>query len=145
MAPTVAALHVRRDGLWAHAGPCAARYLPGRMAIGFVIIVVFVGLVVFFIALGGGPRRARGALYTSGRGARRLVTVLALVMGTFAIAVPALVLAFNGDHKASVSVSGIRLTAAQQHGRDLFARACAVCHTLRGAAAVGRVGPNLDI
>jgi mono/diheme cytochrome c family protein len=34
---------------------------------------------------------------------------------------------------------------AQQRGRDLFARSCAVCHTLSAVKSVGRTGPNLDV
>ncbi|MBA3808307.1 MAG: c-type cytochrome [Solirubrobacterales bacterium] len=54
-------------------------------------------------------------------------------------------MAFNGDHKASVASGGIRLTADEQKGRELFARACAVCHTLNATKSVGRVGPDLDV
>ena len=58
---------------------------------------------------------------------------------------PALVLAFNGAHKASVAVGGVHLNAEQQKGRELFAHSCAVCHTLAAVKAVGRIGPNLDV
>ena len=55
----------------------------------------------------------------------------------FGLVVPALVLAFNGEHKASVAVGGVHLNAEEQKGRELFAHACAVCHTL-GGGQVGR-------
>jgi len=35
----------------------------------------------------------------------------------------------------------VRIVAS---GRELFARTCGTCHTLKGAATTGRVGPNLD-
>jgi mono/diheme cytochrome c family protein len=70
-----------------------------------------------------------------------LVVVVLIVFG---LAVPALVLAFNGEHKTSVAVGGLHLTAAQQKGRVLFAQSCGVCHTLAATKSVGRVGPNLD-
>jgi mono/diheme cytochrome c family protein len=38
----------------------------------------------------------------------------------------------------------VKLTEAQQHGRELFAEYCANCHTLKAANAVGKVGPDLD-
>jgi len=67
------------------------------------------------------------------------------VLIAFGLAVPALVLAFNGEHKAGVAVGGVRLTPSEQRGRDLFARSCAVCHTLAATKSVGRIGPNLDV
>ena len=48
----------------------------------------------------------------------------------FGLAVPALVMAFNSAHKASVAVGGVHLNAEEQEGRELFATSCAVCHTL---------------
>ena len=63
----------------------------------------------------------------------------------FGLAVPAIVLAFNGEHKASVAVGGVHLNAEQQQGRELFAHSCAVCHTLAAVKSVGRIGPNLDV
>ncbi len=58
---------------------------------------------------------------------------------------PALVLAANGNHKTSVAVGGVHLTKNEQKGRELFARSCAVCHTLAAVKSVGRIGPNLDV
>jgi mono/diheme cytochrome c family protein len=36
------------------------------------------------------------------------------------------------------------LSAAQQHGQQLFVAHCGACHTLDAAGTVGQVGPNLD-
>ena len=63
----------------------------------------------------------------------------------FGLVVPAFVLAFNGEHKASVAVGGVRLNADEKKGSELFANACVVCHTLAAVKSVGRTGPNLDI
>jgi mono/diheme cytochrome c family protein len=115
------------------------------MIIGFIIFWLLLGLGVFFVAMRGGPRGARASLHTDSKAGQRLVTLGVVVLFAFGLAVPALVLAFNGEHKASVAVGGLRLTAAQQKGRDLFAQACAVCHSLAATKAVGRTGPNLDI
>jgi mono/diheme cytochrome c family protein len=93
----------------------------------------------------GGPRGARRSLHTESRAGQRLVTLAVVVLVAFGLAVPALVLAFNREHKASVAVGGLHLTAEQQKGRELFAQSCAVCHTLAATKAVGRVGPNLDV
>jgi len=115
------------------------------MAAAFVIFWAVLGLAVFLVALRGGPRGARGALHIESRNARRLVLAAFVGITTLGIAVPALVLARNGDHHAGISLGGVSLNAEQQRGRNLFAATCATCHTLRSANAVGRVGPNLDI
>jgi mono/diheme cytochrome c family protein len=36
------------------------------------------------------------------------------------------------------------LSAAEQHGRQLFVAHCGACHTFDAAGTVGNVGPNLD-
>jgi mono/diheme cytochrome c family protein len=115
------------------------------MLIAFVILWVLLGLGVFFVAMRGGARGARESLHTESRVGQRLVTVGVIVLFAFGLAVPAIVLAFNGAHKASVAVGGVKLNADQQKGRDLFAKSCAVCHTLAATKSVGRVGPNLDV
>ena len=54
-------------------------------------------------------------------------------------------LAVNGEHKASEAPGGVHLNAEETKGRELFAQACNVCHTLAAVKSVGRIGPNLDI
>jgi mono/diheme cytochrome c family protein len=115
------------------------------MLIALLIFWVLVGLGTFFVAMRGGARGAREALHTQSKIGQRLVTLGVVVLVVFGLAVPALVLAFNAEHKTSVAVGGLHLNAEQQKGRDLFAHACAVCHTLAAVNAVGRVGPNLDV
>lgn len=115
------------------------------MIYGFIVFWVVLGLAVFFIAMRGGPRGARESLHTESRAGQRGLTALVVVVFAFGLVVPALVLAHNGADRASSAVGGVHLTAEEQHGRVLFADSCAVCHTLRAANAVGRVGPNLDI
>ena len=65
--------------------------------------------------------------------------VLVLALG---VLVPALVIAAGRDSKKAPG--GVRLSAADERGREIFAQRCATCHTLRAANAVGKVGPNLD-
>jgi cytochrome c551 len=122
------------------------RYLPARMVVvAIVLFWVTLGLGVFFVAMRGGPRGAREALHTESRIGQRLVTMGIALLFAVGLAVPALVLAFNGANKASVAVGGLHLNASEQTGRDLFARSCAVCHTLAAVKSVGRIGPNLDV
>jgi len=128
----------------------ATRYLPARMLILFLLLWILLGLGVFFVAMRGGPRGARhrseiGQQHTDSRVGQRLVTVGIVVLFVFGLGVPGLVLAFNGEHKASVGVGGVHLNGEQQKGRELFAHSCAVCHTLAAVKSVGRTGPNLDV
>jgi len=111
----------------------------------FAVFWILVGFAVFFIAMRGGPRGARETLYTESKLGSRLVTLGIVLVFAFGLVVPALVLAFNGQNKASVGPGGVHLNAEEQRGRDEFARSCAVCHTLAAVKAVGRIGPNLDI
>jgi mono/diheme cytochrome c family protein len=120
------------------------------MVIAFVLFWALLGLGVFFVAMRGGPRGARrrseiGQLHTESKAGQRLVTLGIVLLFVFGLLVPALVLAFNGEHKASVAVGGLKLTGEQQKGRELFAHSCAVCHMLAATKSVGRTGPNLDV
>jgi mono/diheme cytochrome c family protein len=115
------------------------------MVIGVVIFWLVLGVGVFFVAMHGGPRGARQSLHTESKLSQRAVTLGVVVAFAFGLTVPALVLAFNGEHKASVAVGGLHLNGEQQKGRELFAHACAVCHTLAAVKSVGRTGPNLDV
>jgi mono/diheme cytochrome c family protein len=115
------------------------------MIIALVIIWVLLGSSVFFIAMRGGPAGARRSLHTRSKVGQRIVTLGIVVVFVFGLVVPALVLAFNGVHKAGVAVGGIHLDHEQQKGRELFAHTCAVCHTLAATNSVGRTGPSLDV
>lgn len=113
--------------------------------VAFIVFWVVLGIVVFFVAMRGGPRGTRESLHTESRAGQRLVMAGVAVVFAFGLVVPALVLAFNGANKASVAVGGVHLNAEQQHGRYLFSQSCAVCHTLAAAKSSGKIGPNLDI
>jgi mono/diheme cytochrome c family protein len=115
------------------------------MLILFLCFWALVGLGVFFIAIRGGAKGARAALHTESTVSRRLVTLGVVILFAFGLAVPAIVLAFNADHKSKVAVGGIKLTAKEAQGRVLFARSCGYCHTLAATKSVGRIGPDLDV
>ena len=115
------------------------------MIYAFIAFWLILGLGTFFVAMRGGPRGARESLHTESKVGQRLITLGVMVLFAFGLAVPTIVLAFNGAHKASVATGGVHLTAEQQAGRELFARSCAVCHTLAATKSVGRTGPNLDV
>jgi mono/diheme cytochrome c family protein len=115
------------------------------MALAFIGIWIVVGLVIFAIAIGGGPRRARAQLLAmQSRPARRAVgIVLAAAYVGLGIAIPAVVIAGNKDENQAGNAR-VKLNSSQEHGRELFGRICQQCHTLAEANAVGKVGPNLD-
>jgi mono/diheme cytochrome c family protein len=115
------------------------------MVIVFVLIWVALGLGTFLIAMRGGPRGVRESLHTDSKAGQRLITFVVVLVFAAGLVVPAIVLAFNGEHKASVAVGGVHLNGQEQKGRELFSHTCAVCHTLAATKSVGRTGPNLDI
>lgn len=110
----------------------------------FLAFWVVLGLVLFFIAFRGGLGGARETLQSQSRGGRKTAGVIfAILYLGFGIALPYAFL--NGNHaNASSQVGGIKLTADDKRGRELFGTQCGVCHTLAAASAVGAVGPNLD-
>jgi mono/diheme cytochrome c family protein len=112
----------------------------------FLAFWVVVGLVLFFIALRGGPRGARATLQSQSRGSRRAATVLfAVFYVAIGVAVPVLLLVGNHDSAAAhINGTTIELTKQEQDGRVIFGERCASCHTLAAADADGKVGPNLD-
>jgi mono/diheme cytochrome c family protein len=112
----------------------------------FAAFWVVVGFGVFFIGIRGGPSSAvSGSPRRRSFAARRAMAwVFAATFIVFAIVLPALFLIGN-HNRANGQVGGIRLTAAEKRGREIFGERCGLCHTLAAANAVGKVGPNLDI
>ena len=93
-----------------------------------------------------GGRGGLGAmLHSQSRGSRRFATfaffVSLLVLG---VGVPARVIAAVEDNDDIPHAQVTNLTAEEKHGQELFGRRCGLCHTLKAANAVARVGPNLD-
>jgi mono/diheme cytochrome c family protein len=110
----------------------------------FVALWVVLGVALFFVAIRGGLGGARDVFQIQAPRARRVfgVTFVALYVA-FGIALPATFLV--GNHaNANAQVGGIKLTAAEKRGRELFGEHCGFCHTLAAANAIGKIGPNLD-
>lgn len=111
-----------------------------------IIAVVFSGLAagIWFATSRGGFRGVTKVFMSETPIGRRLINMsMVVVYVGFGIAVP-LVMIIGNHAKASAQVAGIKLDSAEKQGRILFGEHCAVCHTLSAAAAVGKVGPNLD-
>ena len=111
----------------------------------FVAFWVVLAFGLFFVAVRGGLGGARATIQKQSRGANRAVgTVFAILLLGFGVALPVALL--TGNHaNASAQVGGLKLTAGEKVGRELFGSHCGVCHTLAGANAIGKVGPNLDM
>ena len=115
--------------------------------IGVVIIAVVFTAIAVALAWGA----ARGKLKFFGRAVEtqsrtgKGILNLSLVFTylAFGLAVPIIFIVGNRSN-SNAQVGGLKLTAAQQSGRELFGEHCAVCHTLDADNAVGHVGPNLD-
>ncbi len=108
----------------------------------FAAFWAVLGLGVFLLGARSGRRgRAKEPGY---RGRRTMGWVLALTYVAFGIALPTVFLLGNRNN-ASGQVGGIKLTAAEKRGREIFGEKCSLCHTLAAANAVGKVGPNLDV
>ena len=104
-----------------------------------------VGGGIFLVALGGGPKGAGERLESESPLANRLRLAGIIVAFAFGLAVPIAVSVANGQDKPRQGPAGITLTRDEATGRQLFVHSCATCHTLAAAAAVGHVGPVLDL
>jgi mono/diheme cytochrome c family protein len=110
----------------------------------FAAFWVVLGLGLFLIAIRGGPGGVRAALQTQRSGGRRVLNASFLVAYIgFGVVLPVVFL--TGNHSnASAQFAGLKLTAAEKSGRELFGQHCGICHTLQAANSVGKVGPDLD-
>ncbi len=113
--------------------------LPVVLFVAFWVVVAG-GLFAIANRSGRGPARSRRASSTRRRFSN---VVLVLVYVGFGLALPAVMLIGNAN-RSSAQVGGLKLTANEKEGRNLFGAHCAVCHTLAAANAVGKTGPNLD-
>jgi mono/diheme cytochrome c family protein len=111
----------------------------------FTAMFVALGLGVLFVALSGGPGGARRRMGSQTRRTRRIALInFILAVLILGLAIPAAVIATVDARNDIPSANVSNLTAAEKHGRELFGRRCAICHTLKAANAVAQVGPNLD-
>jgi mono/diheme cytochrome c family protein len=109
----------------------------------FLIPWILVGLGVIFVALSGGPGRARQAYLTRGNRAFQ-ITMLVIYLGV-GIAVPAIILTARTDAQGATSQLQTKHASAQiSRGKTLFRATCASCHTLAAVNARGVTGPDLD-
>ena len=114
-------------------------------SIAFLSCFIAIALGVLAVAMRGGPKAIHDAEPAQSRASRRLWTVIVpIVLLVAGIGLPYWILAANSSGHDKNAVGGVELNDREARGRVLFAQNCATCHTLRGANATGRVGPNLD-
>jgi mono/diheme cytochrome c family protein len=113
--------------------------------------VVIIAVVFTALAVGLAWGAARGklkffgqAIETQSRAGKRTIRLsLIFTYLAFGLAVPIIFIVGNRSNSNS-QVGGIKMTAAEQSGRELFGEHCAVCHTLDADNAIGKTGPDLD-
>jgi mono/diheme cytochrome c family protein len=110
----------------------------------FVALWVVVALIMFVLATRGTGTAHPARKDPGRRGSSITITMFVITAVVFGVGLPLLMLTGN-HHNANAQVGGMTLTANQKSGRELFGQHCGVCHTLAGANAAGKVGPNLDI
>ncbi len=112
-----------------------------------IIAVVFTGLAgtLFWAAPRGKLAPLSRVLYSQTKRASLAINVsLTVVMLGFGLVIPAIFLINNHDRGATAGTGGVKLTANEVNGRELFGEHCSFCHTLASANSVGKTGPNLD-
>jgi len=111
----------------------------------FVAVFVILGLGTLLLAMSGGRGGLSSVLHSQSRGSRRFATLAFVVLlFLFGIVVPAAVIAAN-ENQTDIPHAGItKLTEQEKHGQELFGRRCGLCHSLKAANAVAKVGPDLD-
>jgi mono/diheme cytochrome c family protein len=109
----------------------------------FVAFWVVVAGGLFAVANRGGRGAERAGRPRSTARRRFSNVILVFVYVGFGLALPAVMLIGNAN-RSSAQVGGLKLTANEKAGRELFGVHCSVCHTLAATNAVGKTGPNLD-
>ena len=113
--------------------------------IAFAAAFVVLGLGTLLFAMSGGRGGLGSVLHSQSRGSRRFATFAFFAsLLVFGIAIPAAVIAADKDNNDIPHAGVTNLTPEEKHGQELFGRRCGLCHTLKAANAVARVGPDLD-
>jgi mono/diheme cytochrome c family protein len=113
--------------------------------IAFVAAFVVLGLGTLLFAMSGGRGGLGSVLHSQSRGSRRFAAfaffLSLLVLG---IVIPAAVIRAE-ENSSDIPHAGVtNLTEDEKRGQELFGRRCGMCHALKAANAVARVGPDLD-
>lgn len=111
----------------------------------FILFWVLVAIGLVFIGIRSGRGGAPAKVNTARGGRAYWYVAFALVLLGFGVGVPVASSLGRANDAKSIPTADINdLSEEQEHGRELFAQQCSMCHTLEAAAAVAQVGPNLD-
>lgn len=109
----------------------------------FLVPFVLLGAGVIFVAMSGGPGRAREAYLT--KGGRFFKFSMVLLYAGLGLAVPALVITDRGPAQGATGpLKHAEASDELEEGKELFRQTCASCHSLAAANARGVTGPDLD-
>jgi len=108
-----------------------------------VSIFVAAGAAVIIVGLTRSRKTAESA--KAGSTGKLFALGIALCVVGIGLAVPLWLVIRDHQDVSKTAAGGVKLTASQEEGRQLFARNCSTCHTLAASRAVGKTGPNLDV
>lgn len=108
-----------------------------------VLLFVVAGVAVVIVGMAR-SRKSTEAARAGSTGKLFALGIGVCVVG-IGLALPAWLIIRDNRDVSRNAVGGIKLTASQEEGRQLFARNCASCHTLAASGSVGKTGPSLDI
>lgn len=110
----------------------------------FVLFWVALALALVIVALGAGRRR-RGDAGSARGGYTGWLIGFALTLAVFGAGLPIAASFGSRDGAEKIASADVsNLSSDAQHGRELFAQHCKLCHTLKATNAIAEVGPNLD-
>lgn len=102
-------------------------------------LVLWISVVAAGVAIYGVRPQGPGVPWSRWVFPASVVAVVGLAVG-----LPALAVIYSSGERERTTHSGLVLTDAQVHGREIFARTCIRCHALADVAAPGVVGPSFD-
>lgn len=109
------------------------------------IVLLFVVAGVAVVAIGMARSRKSSEAAKAGSTGKLFALGIAVCVVGVGLAVPLWLIIRDNKDVSREAVGGVKLTASQEEGRQLFAQNCSTCHTLAASGAVGKTGPNLDV
>jgi len=109
------------------------------------IVLLFVVAGVTVVVVGMARSRKSSEAAKAGSTGKLFALGIAVCVVGVGLAVPLWLIIRDNKDVSREALGGVKLTASQEEGRQLFAKNCATCHTLAASGAVGKTGPNLDV
>src|SRR3954447_4978608 len=111
----------------------------------FVLFWAILAVALLAVGLLGGRRRRSSAAAPRRGGRGWWYVAFGATLVLFGALLPIAASTGARDNSKEIASAGIsNLSDNAEHGRELFAKYCVLCHTLKAANAVASVGPNLD-